>query len=95
MPGSWFARQYQRTCNQCGYTWLVPRSIARRGVRGMTAVSARGASVQAGINVVSSAGLSAAIGARAEVMEAYRLCAKCGVDDFVQHPVRSDRSGRS
>jgi hypothetical protein len=32
--------------------------------------------------------LQAGIGARAELMESYRLCAKCGVDNFTQRPVR-------
>jgi len=32
--------------------------------------------------------LSADIEARAELMEGYRVCAKCGVDDFTQRPCR-------
>jgi len=31
---------------------------------------------------------NAGLEARAEVMEAYRICAKCGVDKFTQRPVR-------
>lgn len=26
-------RNYERTCDDCGYTWLVPRAIARPGRR--------------------------------------------------------------
>jgi len=32
--------------------------------------------------------LSADIEARAELMEGFRVCAKCGVDNFTQRPVR-------
>jgi hypothetical protein len=34
------------------------------------------------------ASLNAGIAADAEAMEAYRICAKCGVDRFTQRPVR-------
>jgi predicted nucleic-acid-binding Zn-ribbon protein len=78
-----FAREWERTCSECGYTWRVPRSIARRGIRGMSAMTVRGAT--AGGNV---GGLSAAIEARAELMEGFRVCAKCGADDFTQRPCR-------
>jgi len=26
----WQAREFERTCSECGYTWRVPRSAARR-----------------------------------------------------------------
>lgn len=81
-----FAREYERTCNECGYTWRVPRSIGRRGIRGISAMYALGTSQAPGRTM--SHALTDAVGARAEVMESYRLCAKCGVDDFSQRPVR-------
>ena len=36
----------------------------------------------------SVSGLSADIEARAELMEGYRVCAKCGADHFTQRPCR-------
>jgi predicted nucleic-acid-binding Zn-ribbon protein len=85
-----FARQFRRTCNECGYSWLVPRSIARRGIRGMSAASVAGSAREATLTG-ASADLGAGIEARAEVMESYRICAKCGVDDFSQLPARRGR----
>jgi hypothetical protein len=38
-------------------------------------------------------GLSADIGARAELMEGFRVCAKCGADNFTQRPVPPQRDG--
>jgi len=34
--------------------------------------------------------LEGGIAARAEAMERYRICAKCGADDFTQRPVRGN-----
>jgi hypothetical protein len=36
-----FAREYIRTCGECGYSWRVPRAIAHQSGRGMTAITAR------------------------------------------------------
>jgi predicted nucleic-acid-binding Zn-ribbon protein len=84
-----FASEYERTCRECGYTWRVPRSIARRGIRGMSAMTVRGATAgpswSAPVSNVDA--LSADIEARAEQMEGLRVCAKCGADDFTQRPV--------
>jgi hypothetical protein len=33
------------------------------------------------------AGLQANINSRAEQMEAFRICAKCGIENFTQRPV--------
>jgi hypothetical protein len=88
----WFASQYERTCANCGYSWRVPRRIARRRIRGISAVSVMGATREGGFGEPGGPGLSnltAGIAARAETMEAYRICAKCGVDQFTQRPVRS------
>ena len=89
MPIGFFARQWERTCRQCGYTWRVPRSIARRGTRGMSAVSFTGRTAAAGWrSPIGTSRIRADIGARAEQMEGFRICAKCGVDDFTQRPCR-------
>jgi predicted nucleic-acid-binding Zn-ribbon protein len=88
-----FAREWVRTCKECGYTWRVPRSIARRGIRGMSAMSVIGRTAGAGYgsasrSPISTSQIRADIGARAEQMEGFRICARCGVDDFTQRPVR-------
>jgi len=83
-----FASEYERTCRECGYTWRVPRSIARRGIRGMSAMTVRGATADLPFTTpVTSTPLKADIEARAEQMEGLRVCAKCGADDFTQRPV--------
>ena len=82
-----FAREWERTCSECGYTWRVPRSIARRGIRGLSAITVLGGVEQARSNPRGNVELRAGLAARAETMEAFRLCATCGVDNFTQRPV--------
>ncbi len=38
MAFGFFAREWIRTCKECGYSWQVPRSFARRGIRGTSAI---------------------------------------------------------
>ena len=84
-----FAREWERTCSECGYTWRVPRSIARRGIRGMSAMTVRGETAGGGRrNPRAFGALHAEIEARADLMEGFRVCAKCGADDFTQRPCR-------
>ena len=83
-----FAREWERTCSECGYTWRVPRSIARRGIRGMSAMTVRGATAGPAHDTSNVGALSADIEARAELMEGFQVCAKCGADDFTQRPCR-------
>jgi hypothetical protein len=87
-----FARQWVRTCRQCGYTWRVPRAIARRGIRGMSATSVAGATAGSWASNTSLSGMRSGIAGRAELMEQFRICAKCGVDDFTQRPWRRDET---
>jgi predicted nucleic-acid-binding Zn-ribbon protein len=86
-----FAAIYERKCQECGYTWQVPRSIARHRMRGIPAMTVIGASKEGGFGQPGGPGLSnlhSGIAARAEAMEGYRICSKCGVDSFTQRPVR-------
>jgi predicted nucleic-acid-binding Zn-ribbon protein len=80
-----FADTYERTCQECGYSWQVPRSIARHRIRGISAMTVTGASEGGGHGLSN---LHSGIAARAETMEGYRICAKCGVESFTQRPVR-------
>jgi predicted nucleic-acid-binding Zn-ribbon protein len=88
VPIGFFAREWERTCRECGYAWRVPRSIARRGIRGLAAVSVEGATQASWRSNSSLSGMQSGIAGRAELMEQFRICAKCGVDNFTQRPVR-------
>jgi hypothetical protein len=88
VPLGLFAREWERTCTECGYTWRVPRSIARRGIRGMSAITVLGGAIGARQSPRGNVELPAGLAARADTMEAFRICARCGVDHFTQRPVR-------
>jgi hypothetical protein len=95
MPFRFFAREWERACLECGYTLRVPRAIARRGIRGMSAKSVGGAFAGAGPGRISSNAdaVRAGIAVRADLMEGFQTCAKCGADYFTQHPVRRGARG--
>jgi hypothetical protein len=88
MAFGFFAREWERSCKECGYSWRVPRSIARRGIRGTSAIGFGGQSISARYSPSGGGGLRSGIGARAELMEGFQICARCGVDNFSQRPVR-------
>ena len=84
MLAGFFAREWERTCAECGYTWRVPRSIARHGISGMgMGGTARAAKMSPRYGGEYRAGVES----RAELMEGFRTCAKCGADHFTQRPV--------
>jgi hypothetical protein len=74
-----FAREYIRTCKECGYSWRVPRAVARQSGRGMSSMTALNNMGSPRING-GRANLEAAISSR--------ICARCGVDAFTQRPAR-------
>ena len=82
-----FAREWERTCTECGYTWRVPRSIARRGIGGMSATTVHGSAAGIRSNPRGATDFTASVAARAETMEGFRICARCGIDSFTQRPV--------
>jgi hypothetical protein len=79
----WQAREFERTCAECGYTWRVPRSAHRR--RGISAYSPmpRGLySVSDNAREIAASEAVSAVGA------AYAHCPRCDSDRYVQQPVR-------
>jgi len=85
-----FAREWERTCAECGYSWRVPRAIARGGIRGMSARSLGSAGPRLNPGSFATPGsftdARRGIETRAEQMDAFRICAKCSADDFTQRP---------
>jgi len=80
------ARQFERTCSDCGYSWRVAREFARKGI-----IPIQGAT--SGIRGGRAAARPEATGLRAgralaERVERLRICPKCGAKAYVQRPVR-------
>jgi hypothetical protein len=87
MVFGWLAPEWERKCSDCGFTWRVPRAIALRGVRGMAAVTVMGASAGPRRSNTAMGALQSGISDRAELMESFRRCPRCGVDRFTQRPL--------
>jgi hypothetical protein len=82
----WRRPDLARTCEECGYTWRVPRSAARRRVRSITMFNASP-------NSQSRRDLArqvASISAANQTLQIYEHCPECGADRFTQHAVRGD-----
>ncbi len=86
----WRRREYERTCDDCGTSWRVPKAIAHPRLEGlpmrgsgMTVVTRADAVVEAADAVVE---------ANAELAEraaAFRRCPKCESDHYKQRSIRS------
>jgi hypothetical protein len=75
----WRARDYERTCGDCGYVWLVPRWAVHPPMQGLP-IKGAGYGVKA--VVAHNADL-------AEEASAFRVCAKCGSVHYTQRRVWS------
>jgi predicted nucleic-acid-binding Zn-ribbon protein len=73
------AAEYERTCRECGYSWRLPRSLARYGIPGM--FTTRGGACGTNFRLNSwQANSNTAV-------RSLGLCAQCGVTNYEQRPV--------
>ena len=82
----WQRPDVARTCEECGYTWRVPRSAARRRIRSISLFNAAP-------NAQSRRELArqvTSISAGNQTFEIYEHCPECGAARFTQHAARDD-----
>jgi DNA-directed RNA polymerase subunit M/transcription elongation factor TFIIS len=84
----WQAKEYERSCTECGYTWRVPRSAARQRVRSISGISVT-APKSVSVDRAELARQISSISASNEPAELYRQCPKCGAADFTQRAFRA------
>lgn len=83
----WSAREYERTCSDCGCAWRVPRQFAHKNVLSVPGATSglrsrtigggpTGADLQAGYWI-------------AEQAASLRVCPKCSSVQYSQRPIRS------
>ena len=88
----WSARQYERTCADCGYAWRVPRYFARRhmpGISNFLISPSRQGGFDGGFDKAEFGREIQANMKMGERAESLRTCPKCGSEHYAQHPVRS------
>jgi hypothetical protein len=74
-------RDCERTCDDCGYVWRVPKEFAHPHMGGLPLYGAR-AATWAGEVVAANAEL-------AERAAAFRSCAQCGSNRYKERRIRS------
>ena len=85
----WRAREYERTCGDCGWSWRVPRQLARRRVQSISGFGVTSHGRQTGADrteLRAQVQSSMAIGEQAQAL---RCCPKCSSERYSQRPVRS------
>jgi hypothetical protein len=75
----WRAREYERTCGDCGYVWIVPKWAVHPPMQGLPE---RGAKYAVNSVVAANAEL-------AEEAAAFRICPGCGSVHYTQRLIRS------
>jgi hypothetical protein len=79
----WLARQYERSCKDCGHVWYVPKAFVRPRRQGLPM---RG-NMAGGAAAVGQ--VIAANAALAERAAAFCLCPKCESTNYKQRRSRS------
>jgi predicted nucleic-acid-binding Zn-ribbon protein len=94
----WQARDFERTCADCGYAWRVPRQFVRRRFQSISILTT-GAPITRG-RALDPRGPRfyrldsevQAIETSNQEIEAFRSCPKCSSQRFAQRAVRRDVS---
>jgi hypothetical protein len=79
IPG--LAREYERTCDDCGHAWRVPKWAAHAHPQGLPGRGIGG--LQTADQVV------AANAALAERVAVFKVCKECGSEHYKQRAIRS------
>lgn len=79
----WQSQQYERTCEDCGYVWRVPKAVARPHMRGLPMTGPAGGAVARADAVIAE---NAELGEKAA---AFGRCPRCESDHYKQRPIRS------
>jgi hypothetical protein len=79
----WPTREYERTCDDCGCVWRVPKGIAHPHMQGLPMTRGSG-DVATRAEAVAEANTELA-----ERAAAFRRCPKCESDHYKQWSIRS------
>jgi hypothetical protein len=81
----WQAREFERTCLDCGYSWQVPATVGRRRRGPISGYSAAPRGLRVPDDSVPELAATEAI---SEVAGAYRHCPRCSSERYSQRRVK-------
>jgi homoserine kinase len=84
IPG--LAREYERTCDDCGNAWRVPKWAAHPNMQGLPMGRGGGGSASTAGTVAAVAEANAAL---AEKVAVFKVCKECGSEHYKQRAIRS------
>jgi hypothetical protein len=82
IPG--LAHEYERTCDDCGQVWHVPRWAAHPHMQGLP-MEGHGSSQATAMDTNAIVEANAELAERAEAL---RRCPRCESDHYQQRPIR-------
>ena len=87
----WRAREYERTCDDCGYVWRVPKKVARPHLRDPESRGrvAGASGLGPGDSIRGTEAVVDANAALSERAAASRRCPRCESDHYKQRTIRS------
>ncbi len=86
----WLTREYERTCDDCGHTWHVPKWAAHSRMQGLPVSRGGQGGVPPPVGVAVADAVVETIDKLAERRAAgFRHCPKCGSENYKQRPARS------
>jgi hypothetical protein len=81
IPG--LANEYERTCQDCGHAWRVPKWAAHPNMQGLPMSGSGGAAAR------QAAGVAAANAELAEKVAVFKRCPECDSEHYKQRAIRS------
>jgi predicted RNA-binding Zn-ribbon protein involved in translation (DUF1610 family) len=78
----WRAQEYERTCDDCGYVWRVPRWAVHPPMQGLPMVNRGTVAIRYSVDAVVTANAELA-----EEAASFRVCDKCGSVHYAQRRI--------
>jgi hypothetical protein len=87
IPG--LVREYERTCDDCGHTWRVPKWAAHPHMQGLPMGRGGQGPGSTAASVGAAGSVVEANAALAEKVAVFKVCPECSSEQYKQRAIRS------